>query len=124
MLFRLQMAGSSSDDQRVLSHDYVSSSYSPRTCLSISRRNLETIVEAIRHLEGDSFYSDELSSVQSGAESDRDSDRDDMSPLYNATVEPFALLTADAAASCSVQNSRMALLRAELFQPLSSVKKC
>jgi len=116
------MAVSSSDDQSVLSHDYVSLSYSPRSCLSLSRRNLETIVEAIRHLEGDSFYSDELSSVQSGADSDRDSD--DMSPLYNATIEPFALLTADAASSCSAQNSRMALLRAELFQPLSTAKKC
>lgn len=127
-----EMAVSSSDDP-MSTHHLVSSStvtvppsVSSRTCLSVSRRNLETIVEAIRHLEGESFYSDELSSVQSGGDSDRDSDRDDLSapPLYAwKNIEPFALLTA--AAACSgVPSGPFSLLRSELFQQLSSAKKC
>jgi hypothetical protein len=110
----LQIAIVSSSDDSLLPHDPVSSfsvTASPGDCPSVSRRNLETIVEAIRHLEGESFYSDELSSMQSGADSE--SDRDDisaaaMSSLYSSSV---AMLTAAAATTCNVQESRMTLLR-------------
>ena len=113
----LQIAVVSSSDDPLLPHDPVSSSSvatSPGGCPSVSRRNLETIVEAIRHLEGESFYSDELSSLQSGADSE--SDRDDisavaMSSLYSSALEPFAMLTAAAATTCNVQGSRLTLLR-------------
>jgi len=106
----------------------VSSSKEPvcrtRSYSSVSRRNLATIVEAIRHLEGDRFYCGGGEESFEGSQSG-DSDGDDASMLRrretsvlrDSAVSQYTCLP-DAPEDLSL------LHHSRLFLPLSADKSC
>jgi len=106
-----QMAVSSSDDPVCWTRSH-----------SVSRRNLATIVEAIRHLEGDRFYCSKEESFEGSQSGDSDGDdvsmiRESSSVICDNAVSQYTCLP-DTPEDLSL------LCHARLFLPVSADKSC
>ena len=109
-----QMAVSSSDDPvcRARSHS------------SVSRRNLATIVEAIRHLEGDRFYCGSGTEESFEGSQSGDSDGDDPSMMRKTSSSSMICDNVDSHYTClpDTPEDLSLLHHAHLFLPMSANK--